>query len=163
MDLHASQIRLNQSIIHPHPPSYSPSLTVFRNKLGKYVIKWLLRFVLICFLFRGMLRNGIPRVCFYFCWRERISELFTLPRKGLERNSDCLLLFLFHGGSVADLDTTPDTPDPHVFGPPGSGSFYHQAKIARKTLIPIVLWLLLDFEKDVNVPSKSNKQKNFFF
>ncbi len=45
-------------------------------------------------------------------------------------------------------------PDPHVFGPPGSGStsqrygsgsFYHQAKIVRKTLIPIVLWLLLDF------------------
>jgi hypothetical protein len=47
-------------------------------------------------------------------------------------------------GSVADLD-------PHVFGPPGSGStnqrygsgsgscsgsFYHHAKIIRKTLIP---------------------------
>ncbi len=30
-------------------------------------------------------------------------------------------------------------PDPHVFGPPGSGSFYHQAKIVRKTLIPTVL------------------------
>ncbi len=71
--------------------------------------------------------------------------------------------------------------DPHVFGPPGSesiskrygsrsgsgsgsGSFYHQAKILRKTLIPTVLWLLLDFlslKNDVNVPSKSNKQKNF--
>jgi hypothetical protein len=25
------------------------------------------------------------------------------------------------GGSVAD----PDPSDPHVFGPPGSGSFYH--------------------------------------
>ncbi len=54
--------------------------------------------------------------------------------------------------SVAD----PDPPDPHVFGPPGSGStsqsygsgsysgsgsgsFYHHAKIVRKTLIPIVL------------------------
>jgi hypothetical protein len=44
----------------------------------------------------------------------------------------------------------PDPPDPHVFGPPGSGSisqrygsrsgsFYHQAKIVRKTLIPIVM------------------------
>ncbi len=46
----------------------------------------------------------------------------------------------------------------------GSGSFYHQAKIVRKTLIPPVLWLLLDFlslKNDVNVPSKSNKQKNF--
>jgi hypothetical protein len=69
-------------------------------------------------------------------------------------------------------------PDPNVFGPPGSGSisqmywpgsrsgsFYHQANIIRKTLIPTVLWLLLDFlslKNDVNVPSKSNKQKNFF-
>jgi hypothetical protein len=48
----------------------------------------------------------------------------------------------------------PDQTDPHVFGPPGSGSgsisqrygsrsgsgpFYHQAKIVRKTLIPFVL------------------------
>ncbi len=68
-------------------------------------------------------------------------------------------------------------PDPRVFGHPGSGSisqrcesgsgsfFYHQAKIARKTLILTVLWLLLDFlslKNDVNVPFKSNKQKNFF-
>ncbi len=48
--------------------------------------------------------------------------------------------------SVAD----PDPPDPHVFGPSGSGSgstsqrygsgsFYHHAKIVRKTLIPTVL------------------------
>jgi hypothetical protein len=45
--------------------------------------------------------------------------------------------------SVADPN-----PDPHVFGPPGSGStsqrygsgsFYHRAKIVRKTLIPIIL------------------------
>ncbi len=53
-------------------------------------------------------------------------------------------------------------PDPHVFGPPGSGSgsisqrygsgsgsgsgsFYHQAKKVRKTLIPTALWLLFDF------------------
>jgi hypothetical protein len=45
--------------------------------------------------------------------------------------------------SVAD-------PDPHVCGPPGSGSisqrygsgsgyFYHHAKIVRKTLIPTIL------------------------
>jgi hypothetical protein len=50
--------------------------------------------------------------------------------------------------SVAD----PDPPDPHVFGPPGSGSgsisqkygsgsgsFYHQAQKVRKTLIPTAL------------------------
>jgi hypothetical protein len=50
----------------------------------------------------------------------------------------------------------PDPPDPHVFGPPGpgsesirqrygSGSFYQQAEIVRKTLIPSVLRLLLNF------------------
>jgi hypothetical protein len=46
----------------------------------------------------------------------------------------------------------------------GSGSFYHQAKTVRKTLIPNVLELLFDFlslKNDVNVPSKSNKQKIF--
>jgi hypothetical protein len=48
--------------------------------------------------------------------------------------------------SVAD----PNPSDPYVFGPPGSGSisqkygsgsgsFYHQAKIVRKTLIPTAL------------------------
>ncbi len=45
--------------------------------------------------------------------------------------------------SVADPD-----PDPHDFGPlgsgstsqrNGSGSFYHHAKIVRKTLIPTIL------------------------
>jgi hypothetical protein len=45
------------------------------------------------------------------------------------------------------LACVPDPPDPHVFGPSGSGSvskiygsgsFYHQAKIVRKTLIPTV-------------------------
>ncbi len=60
-----------------------------------------------------------------------------------------------------------DTPDQHGFRPPGSGSgsFHHQAKIVRKTLIPTVLWLLLEFlplKNDVNVPSKSIKQKTFF-
>ncbi len=57
--------------------------------------------------------------------------------------------------SVADPDPNPDPPDPYVFGPPGSGSisqrygagsgsFYHHAKIVRKTLIPptiFILWL----------------------
>jgi hypothetical protein len=78
--------------------------------------------------------------------------------------------------SVADPD-----PDPHVFGPPGSGSgstsqrygsgscsgsgsgsFYHHAKIVRKTLIPNILLLFFDFlslKNDLNVASKSNKQQ----
>jgi hypothetical protein len=56
------------------------------------------------------------------------------------------LLFILLISSVAD----PDLPDPHVFGPPGSGStsqrygsgtgsFFHHAKIVRKTLIPTIL------------------------
>ncbi len=69
-------------------------------------------------------------------------------------------------------------PDPHVFGPPGSGStsqmygsgscsgsgsFYHHAKIVRITMIPTIFVTLFDFlslKNDMNVPSKSNKQKN---
>ncbi len=60
-----------------------------------------------------------------------------------------------------------------VFVPPGSirtqfgsGSFNHPyiiKQIIRKTLNPSVLWLLSDFlslRNDVNVPLKSNKQKN---
>ncbi len=75
--------------------------------------------------------------------------------------------------SVAD----PDPSDPYAFGPHGSGSisqnqrhgsgsFYHQAHIVRKTLIPNVLLLLFDFfslKNYVNVLSKSNNQKNFFY
>ncbi len=34
-----------------------------------------------------MVRNGIPRVCSYFCSTERNSELFSLPLKGLVGNS----------------------------------------------------------------------------
>ncbi len=43
--------------------------------------------------------------------------------------------------SVADPDPNPDPPDPQVFGPTGSGSgsFYHEAKTVRKTLISPVL------------------------
>ncbi len=48
----------------------------------------------------------------------------------------------------------------------GSGSFYHQAKIVRKTLIPTVLWLFYEFsswKNVVNVSSKSNKQIKVIF
>ncbi len=61
-------------------------------------------------------------------------------------------------GSVPD-------PDPHVFGPTRSGSFYYQAILVRETLIPSVLWLLFDFlslNNYVNVTSKGKKQKNLF-
>ncbi len=48
-------------------------------------------------------------------------------------------------------------------GLPESGSVYQQTKIVRKTLIPTVMRLLYDFlslKNDVNIPSKSTKQKN---
>jgi hypothetical protein len=44
-----------------------------------------------------MVWKEIPRVCFCFCSSERNSELFSLPRKGSDRNSESTLLFLFHG------------------------------------------------------------------
>jgi hypothetical protein len=50
-----------------------------------------------CFLYRGMVRNEIPRVGFYFCSTERNSELFSLPLNGSEGNSESLHLFLVHG------------------------------------------------------------------
>ncbi len=40
--------------------------------------------------------------------------------------------------SVEDPNPDPDRSDLYFFGPPGSGSFYHQAKIVRKTMIPSV-------------------------
>ncbi len=44
-----------------------------------------------------MVRNGIPRVCFYFSSTERNSELVSLPLKGSEGNSESMLLFLVLG------------------------------------------------------------------
>jgi hypothetical protein len=74
----------------------------------------------------------------------------------------------FSGQNTSVADT-----DPYVFGPPGSRSesvsqifgsgsesFGNQAKIVRKTLIPTVLLLLLDFLSLKN-DSKNNKQENF--
>ncbi len=48
-------------------------------------------------LFRGMVRNGIPRVCIYFGCTERNPEVCSLPSNGSEQNHVSLLLFLFHG------------------------------------------------------------------
>jgi hypothetical protein len=83
-------------------------------------------------------------------------------------------------GSVPDPDPNPDPdpPDSLVFGPPGSesGSISQRygfgsgsgsgsgqkAKIVRKTLIPTVLWLILDFlslKNDINVPGSGSTPK----
>jgi hypothetical protein len=61
-----------------------------------------------------------------------------------------LNFFAINSGRVVSSVADPDPPDPHVFGPPGSGStsqrygsgsgsFYHHAEIVRKTLIPTIL------------------------
>jgi hypothetical protein len=65
-------------------------------------------------------------------------------------------------------------PDPHVFGPAesgsicqmygsgsGSDSFLSSSKKRKKNLDSYYFGLL-SLKNDVNVPSKSNKQKNFF-
>jgi hypothetical protein len=92
--------------------------------------------------------SSTPRwICLRTLW-ERMPDLRTITGNNTE-------------SSVAD----PDPSDPYDFGPHGSGSFYHHAKIVRKTLILNVLWLFFDFlssKNDVNVPSKSNNQKDFF-
>ncbi len=49
------------------------------------------------FLFRGMVHNGIPGVCFHFCSTELNFELFSLPLKNSEGNSENLLPFWLHG------------------------------------------------------------------
>jgi hypothetical protein len=62
-------------------------------------------------------------------------------------------------------------PDPYVFGPPGRICHYFVRirilpSTSKKcsTLISTILWLLFDFlsvKTEVNIPSKSSKQKNF--
>ncbi len=42
-----------------------------------------------------MLRNGIPRVCFYFCSMEWNSEFTSPPQNGSERNSESYLIFCY--------------------------------------------------------------------
>jgi len=89
------------------------------------------------------------------CLERRIPHVSnsSFVKNSSKRHSPRLLRFLAKitiECSVPD----PDPPDPHVFGPPGSGStsqrygsgsFYHHAKIVRKTLIPSILWLFLTF------------------
>jgi hypothetical protein len=79
--------------------------------------------------------------------------------------------------SIADPDPNPN-PDPldrHVFGLPGSGStsqrygsgsgsFYHHAKIVKKpcSYFFVTLFDFLSLKNDVNLASKSNKQKKLY-
>ncbi len=59
----------------------------------------------------------------------------SAARPDLKTTKKVRILHLL-SSSVADPE--PDQ-EPYVIGPPRSGSFYNQAKIVRKTLIPIVL------------------------
>ncbi len=76
---------------------------------------------------------------------------------------------------ISVADPNPDLPDPHVFGPPGSGSgstrqrvwiririLLSSCKIVRKNLDSyyfVTLFEFLSLKNDVNVASKSHKQK----
>jgi hypothetical protein len=50
-----------------------------------------------CFLFRGMVRNEIPRVLLQFCSTVRNSEHFLFHGMGSERNSE---IFAFRTGGI---------------------------------------------------------------
>ncbi len=110
--------------------------------------------------------------------RNFMSNLSSLLLEGFSWRLNVLCWssknFLRHETSVAD-------PDPHVFGPPGSGStsqrygsgscsgsgsgsFYHHPKIVRKlknldSYYFVTLSEFLSLKNDVNVASKSHKQK----
>ncbi len=114
----------------------------------------------------SLFEQGVQKKLLISCQKIRVgSEIRDPDSKNSQKNLDSycfvtsLWLFIFEpNSSVAD----PDPPDPHVFGPPrsgsgstsqryrsgscsGSGSFYHRANIVRKTLIPTILWLFLTF------------------
>jgi hypothetical protein len=61
-------------------------LVFFRDMLRNGIPSW--------FLFRVMVWNIIPSVCFYFCFTVQNSKHFSPLRSGSERNSDS---FLFRG------------------------------------------------------------------
>ncbi len=133
----------------------------------------------------------IMKSIFSTWWRPAVflsppSRLFTDSKKPLRQAKLSALRlaggrfnsFSLHKQDKKSVFPDPDPPDPHVHGPPGSGSisqrygsgsgsFYHHAKIVRKTLIPTILCLFLTFYlwkmmyMLCTVPSKCD-QKNFF-
>jgi hypothetical protein len=78
-----------------------------------------------------------------------LSSQPTVILRGFLPHDFWAMVSLYILSSVADPD--PDPPDPYVFGLPGSrsrsgsGSFYHQAKPVRKTLIPLFCDFFLTF------------------
>jgi hypothetical protein len=85
-----------------------PSCVLFRGMFG--TVFWEFASVFVqrngipsCVLFRRRVRNRNIGVCFYFYSTERISELFSLPGKDSERNSD---EFLFRGTTGISSEIT---------------------------------------------------------
>ncbi len=73
-----------------------PKLGTERSDMKKLVLQKILlqqTELAACFC-RDMLRNGIPRVCFFFCSTEQNSELVSLTGNCLERNSESLPEYL---------------------------------------------------------------------
>jgi hypothetical protein len=59
--------------------------TEFPEVLASFFVPW--NVILSCFLFREMVQNRIPRVCFYFCSMVQNFELFSPLRNGSEGNA----------------------------------------------------------------------------
>jgi hypothetical protein len=78
-----------------HPQTWKCFTKQQQNNLTKWCVAR--KGIPSCVLFRGMVRNGIPRFCIYFGSMERNSELYSLPQKVSEQNNGILLLFLFYG------------------------------------------------------------------
>ncbi len=123
--------------------------------LSNYIerIKMNNRFIFVenDFLFETLLLSSLHPGCLV-----DKSSCFCLQIQTRIHSTVLVRTYIFYLSSCSVADPNPDPLDPYEFGSPGSasgsisqryvsGSFYHQAKIVRKTLIPIVLWLLYDF------------------
>jgi hypothetical protein len=109
-------------------------------------------------------------------------DIFVIDFHEAYKKNNFFLLITFEGtftsifkdkkkcfGSGSD---DPNLLDPYAFESPGSGSinqrygsgsFNHQAKLVRKTLIPADLCLFCTVKNYVNVPSKVISRKKLFF
>ncbi len=75
---------------------YKKSCSSKQNWQQVFIWEMLWNRIQSCCLLCGMVRNRIPSFLL-FCSTERNSELFSLSRNGSQRNSEHLLLILFHG------------------------------------------------------------------
>jgi hypothetical protein len=78
-----------------------------------------------------------PYQIMFYCFHSQHPEQ-TLETMNFELDKPSDLM----SNNTSDANPDPMSGSVYVFGPSGSGSFYHQAKIVRKTLIPTVLSLL---------------------